>query len=185
MRLERRDWRGPLWGKPWQLQWPLSGGCPRRTLGSALRWGRGRRSQRRATAWLGARGPLCPEWGWRGWCRQWCPQGLGLGHPVLQTRMRERGQPYPDTLFRRRSNNLATFQQPVPATFWRPSSGRPNVARTSPEQVVGTSPEQWKIDTVPRAHRARCVHYGPVGGGGGIYYKWHNPSRFMGMGQAQ
>ena len=36
----------------------------------------------------------------------------------------------------------ATFQQPVPATFWRRSSGHWNVARTSPEQVVGTSPEQ-------------------------------------------
>ena len=36
----------------------------------------------------------------------------------------------------------ATFQQPVPATFWRGSSGHWNVARTSPEQVVGTSPEQ-------------------------------------------
>ena len=36
----------------------------------------------------------------------------------------------------------ATFQQPVPATFWRSSSGHWNVARTSPEQVVGTSPEQ-------------------------------------------
>ena len=36
----------------------------------------------------------------------------------------------------------ATFQQPVLATFWRPSSGRWNVARTSLEQVVGTSPEQ-------------------------------------------
>ena len=61
----------------------------------------------------------------------------------------------------------ATFQQPVPATFWRRSSGRWNVARTSPERVVGTSPEQWKIGTVRRAHRAHCVHYGPVGGGGG------------------
>ena len=36
----------------------------------------------------------------------------------------------------------ATFQQPVLATFWRRSSGHLNVARTSPEQVVGTSPEQ-------------------------------------------
>ena len=36
----------------------------------------------------------------------------------------------------------ATFRQPVPATFWRRSSGHWNVARTSPEQVVGTSPEQ-------------------------------------------
>ena len=167
MRLERRDWRGPLWGTPWRLQWPVSGGCPRRTLGSALRWGRGWRSQRRAAAWLGARGPLCPQWGWRGWCSQCCPQGLGLGHPVLQTRMRERGQPYPDTLFWRRSNNL-----------FRRRSGDVPVA-------AGTSPEQWKIDTVPRAHRAHCVHYGPVGGGGGIYCKWHNPSPFMGMGQAQ
>ena len=60
---------------------------------------------------------------------------------------------------------LATFQQPVPATFWRRSSDPWNVARTSPEQVVGTSPEQWKLDTVPRAHRAHSVHYGPGGGG--------------------
>ena len=51
--------------------------------------------------------------------------------------------------------------------FW---ALRLNVARTSLEQVVGTSPEQWKIGTVPRAHRAHCVHYGPVGGGG-IHYK--------------
>ena len=36
----------------------------------------------------------------------------------------------------------ATFQQPVPATFGRRSSRHRNVARTSPEQVVGTSPEQ-------------------------------------------
>ena len=36
----------------------------------------------------------------------------------------------------------ATFQQPVPATFWRRSSGHWNVARPSPEPVVGTSPEQ-------------------------------------------
>ena len=36
----------------------------------------------------------------------------------------------------------ATFQQPVPATFWRRSSGHWNVARRSPEQVVGTSPER-------------------------------------------
>ena len=106
MRLERRDWRGPLWGRTWRLRWPVSGGCPRRMFGSALRWGRGWRSQRRAAAWLGARGPLCPQWGWRGWCSQCCPQGLGLVHPVLQTMMPERGQPYPDTLFRRRSNNL-------------------------------------------------------------------------------
>ena len=61
----------------------------------------------------------------------------------------------------------ATFQQPVPATFWRRSGGRWNVARTSPAQVVGTSPEQWKTGTVPRAQRAHCVHYGPVRGGGG------------------
>ena len=60
----------------------------------------------------------------------------------------------------------ATFQQPVPATFWRRSSGCCNVARTSLEQVVGKSAQQWKIDIVPRAHRAHCVHYGPVGGGG-------------------
>ena len=40
------------------------------------------------------------------------------------------------------STVLATFQQPVPATFWQRSSGQWNVARTSPEQVVGTSPEQ-------------------------------------------
>ena len=36
----------------------------------------------------------------------------------------------------------ATFQQLVVATFWRRSSGHWNVARTSPEQVVGTSLEQ-------------------------------------------
>ena len=76
----------------------------------------------------------------------------------------------------------ATFQQPVPATFWRRPSGRWNVARTSPEQVVGTSPEQWKIGTVPRAHRAHCVHYGPVGGGASTT---KNPSPFMGMGHEQ
>ena len=36
----------------------------------------------------------------------------------------------------------ATFQQPVPATFWRRSSSHWNVAGTSPQQVVGTSTEQ-------------------------------------------
>ena len=36
----------------------------------------------------------------------------------------------------------ATFQQPVPATIWRRSNGHWNVARTSPEHIVGTSPEQ-------------------------------------------
>ena len=91
--------------------------------------------------------------------------------------MPERGQP-------RQPRHLvpATFQQPVPATFWRRSSGRGNVARTSPEQVVGTSPEQWKIGTLPRAHRAHCVHYGPVGGGASTT---KNPSAFMGMGHEQ
>ena len=163
MRLERRDWRGPLWGRPWRLRWPVSGGCPRRMFGSAVRWGRGWRSQRRAAAWLGARGPLCPQWGWRGRCSQCYPQGLGLGHPVLQTRNAGERPTLPRHLV------PSTFQQPVPATFWRRSSGRWNVARTSPEQVVGTSPEQWKIGTVPRAHRAPCVHYGPVGGGGNIH----------------
>ena len=45
------------------------------------------------------------------------------------------------------------------------------------------SPEQWKLGTVPRAHRAHCVHYGPVGGGGASTTK--NPSPFMGMGHEQ
>ena len=38
--------------------------------------------------------------------------------------------------------------------------------RSRSARVVGTSPEQWKIDTVPRVHRAHSEHYGPVGGGG-------------------
>ena len=125
MRLERRNWRGPLWGRPWRLRWPVSGGCPRRMFGSALRWGRGWRSQRRAAAWLGACGVLCPQWGWRGWCSQWCPQGLGLGHPVLQTRMPERGQPYQTPC----SGDVpTTCSGDVLATFQWPLERRQNVA---------------------------------------------------------
>ena len=54
---------------------PVAGvrGLPTQDAWSALRWGRGWRSQRRAAAWLGARGPLCPPWGWRVWCSQCCP----------------------------------------------------------------------------------------------------------------
>ena len=152
MRLERRDWRGPSWGTPWRLRWPVSGGCPRRMFGSALRWGRGWRSRRRAAAWLGARGPLCPQWGWRGWCSQCCPQGLGIGHPVLHTRMPERGQCYPDTLFRRRSNNL----------FWRRSSGRWNVAGTGCWNVAGTVENRHSSARAQGALRALR----PLGGGG-------------------
>ena len=164
MRLERRDWRGPLWGRPWRLRWPVSGGCPRRMFGSALRWGRGWRSQRTAAAWLGARGPLCPQRGWRGWCSQCCPEGLGLSHPVLQTRMPERGQPYPDTLFRRRSNNL--FGD-VPPTFQWPLERRQNVAGTGCWNVAGTVENRHSSARARGALRALR----PRGGGGGIHYK--------------
>ena len=69
-------------------------------------------------------------------------------------------------LFRRRSNNL----------FWQRSSGHWNVARTSPEQVVGTSPEQgvW-VGLASLAHRDRgpggstgcTTPASPIGGTGG------------------
>ena len=50
------------------------------------------------------------------------------------------------------STVLATFQQPVLATFWRRSNSHWNVARTSPEQVTGTSPEQGVQCAVPHTH---------------------------------
>ena len=105
---------------------PVAGerGLPTEDVWERPEAGEGLLSQRRAATWLGARGPLCPQWGWRRWCSQCCPRGLGLGNPVLQTRMPERGEPYPDTLFRRRSNNL-----------FRRRSGDVRVA-------VGTSPER-------------------------------------------
>ena len=87
---------------------PVAGerGLPKEDVWERPKVGEGLAKPAQSCCWLGARGPLCPQWGWPGWCSQCCPHGLGLGHPVLQTRMRERGQPYPDTLFRRRSNNL-------------------------------------------------------------------------------
>ena len=161
MRLERRDWCGPFVGHA--VAAPVAG---ERWLPREDAWERhevGEGLARPAQSCCVARSACPPV----------PPVGLaGVVQPVLPPGPRSRSSRPADKDAGERPTlprHLvpATFQQPVPAMFWRRSSGRWNVARTSPEQVVGTSPEQWKLDTVSRTHRARCVHYGPVGGGGG------------------
>ena len=85
----------------------------------------------------------------------------------------ERGQPYPDTLFRRRSNNL----------FRRRSGDVPVAAGTSPERCQNRLLERRRTSGKYTHFRARtgrttCT---TAPGGGGIYYKWHNNRGVLGF----
>ena len=62
-----------------------------------------------------------------------------------------------------------TFPKLISATFLRLSSGRCNTARTSPEPLIGTSPEpkaNKTMDATSRMHNAYHAHYDPAGRGG-------------------
>ena len=176
MRLERRDWRGPLWGMPWRLRWPVSGGCPRRMFGSALRWGRGWRSQRRAAAWLGARGPLCPSGAGGGGAASAAPRASVSVIPSCRQGCRREANPTQTPC----SGDVPTAcSGDVPATFQWPLERRQNVAGTGCWNVAGTVENRHSSARAQGALRALR----PRGSGGTSTTK--NPSPFMGMGHEQ